>query len=298
MYAFGLCVDERYLLPSLVTLSSLADSLTPAARREAAVRVLTLDLTPQHATTMADLVRRAGFGSFDLRWARPMRTALMADDDYITVTAYLRFNFTTVFVDRPYLIYIDADTLALDDMSLPLGRLRGNQLGLVADEFNPAIGQCKALPGLADDRPDLHGRPYFNSGVWWLPTTMLAPVRAGVRHALRSGGKYIFHNDQDALNLWLLDQDDVVQPVPGRFNRFELARFLERSNWTRRYTTRSPHATDTALLHFVGSAKPWLPNCPTTAEVSLYRSQLWRTLGHLDRLGDLSLHAPPFRTRP
>lgn len=29
MYAFGLCVDERYLLPSLVTLSSLADSLTP-----------------------------------------------------------------------------------------------------------------------------------------------------------------------------------------------------------------------------------------------------------------------------
>lgn len=296
MFAFGLCVDEQYFLPSLVTLTSLADTLRPAARKEAAVRVLSLDLTSQHAVTMAELIRQLGFGSFDLRWARPMPSAVMADDDYISETAYLRFAFTAAFVDRPYLIYVDADTLALDDLSPPLNLLDGNQLGMVADEFNPAIGQCKALPGLAEDRPDLVGRRYFNSGMWWLPTTLLPRVHVGVLRALREGGKYVFHNDQDALNLWLLDEP-VVCPVPPGYNCFELARFLERGDWVRRYTSRESDPTDAALVHFVGSAKPWVPSCPPTALVRLYRAQLRHTLRQLDRLGDLSVTAPTFRRR-
>ena len=297
MFAFGLCIDEQYFLPSLVTLTSLADTLTPAARKEAAVRVLSLDLTPQRAVTMAELIRRLGFGSFDLRWARPMPSAVMADDDYITETAYLRFGFTPTFVDRPYLIYVDADTLALDDLFPPLNLLDGNQLGMVADEFNPAIGHCKALPGLAEDRPDLVGRRYFNSGMWWLPTALLPRVHAGVLRALRMGGKYVFHNDQDALNLWLLDEP-VVCPVPRGYNSFELARFLERGDWVRRYTSRESDPTDAALVHFVGSAKPWLPSCPPTALVRQYRAQLRHTLRQLDRLGDLSVTAPAFRRCP
>ncbi len=299
MYTFGLCVDERYLLPSLVTISSLAGTLSPAARRAAAVRVLTPDLSRQHAATMADLVRRLGFGSFDLQWVRPMAGALMVDDDYITVTAYLRFHFTADFVTRPYLIYLDADTIVVDDISAPLHNLDDCRLGLVADEFNPAIGHCRALPGLAEDRPHLRGRAYFNTGAWWASVGMLRHVRAGVQRALRLGRGYIFHNDQDALNLWLLTED-VVQPVPGRFNRYELARFLERSDWTRRYTNRSAYASDAALLHFVGSAKPWLPTCPVTEDVRLYRSHLRRTLRHVHRLGDLSIDAalPAIARRP
>lgn len=297
MFAFGLCVDERYLLPSLVTLESLASTLPPAERRAVAVRVLTTDLSRQHAATMAGLTARLGFGSFDLRWARPMTEALLVDADYITITAYLRFQFTPAFVARPYLIYIDADTIAVDDISGPLDSLAEHRLGLVADEFTPAVGRGHALPGLVEDRPDLSGRPYFNAGVWWTHVRMLATVREGVRHALRDGWRYIFHNDQDALNLWLL-ASGTVQQVPGRFNTYELARFLERSDWTHRYTTRSPHDTDTALLHFVGSAKPWLPSCPPTDHVRLYRSHLRHTLRDVRRLGDLSIDAPLFRRRP
>jgi lipopolysaccharide biosynthesis glycosyltransferase len=297
MYAFGLCVDERYLLPSLVTINSLADTVSAAARRAAAIRVLTPDLSRNHAATLADLVRRLGFGSFDLRWARPMNGALMADNNYITVTTYLRFGFTPGFVARPYLIYLDVDTIVADDIAVPLDDLNGHRLGLVADEFNPAIGRGGALPGLADDRPDLQGRAYFNTGVWWASVGLLDQVRAGVRRALSVGRRYIFHNDQDALNLWLLTED-VVQPIAGRFNRYELARFLERSDWTRRYTTRPPHATDAALLHFVGSAKPWQPTCPTTDHVRLYRSHQRRALRHVHRLGDLSIDtAPPAPAR-
>ncbi|GII78433.1 hypothetical protein Sru01_34150 [Sphaerisporangium rufum] len=297
MYAFGLCVDEQYLLPSLVTLGSLAETISAAERRSAAVRVLTLDLTRQHAATMAAFVDRIGFGSFGLRWARPSRRALKVDDDYITETAYLRFKFTRRFLDRPYLIYVDADTLPVDDITGPLADLGTDRLGLVADEFNSTIGQRTALPGLAQDRPDLAGRPYYNSGMWWTSADLLDTIRAGVEVALATGRRYLYHNDQDALNLWLLDHPHV-QPVPGRYNTYELSRFLARSDWTRRHTTRDPHPTDPALLHFVGSAKPWLTTTPSTEHVRLYRTALARTSRELRRLGDLGIDAQPSRSRP
>lgn len=55
VYAFGLCNDQQYLVPGL---TGLADSLTPAARREAAVQVLTLDLAPAQALLLADPAKR------------------------------------------------------------------------------------------------------------------------------------------------------------------------------------------------------------------------------------------------
>ncbi|MGW1928386.1 hypothetical protein [Streptomyces sp. NPDC001919] len=86
MYAFGLCIDQQYLVPGLAALAGLADSLTSAARREAAVRVLTLDLPPAQALLLADFAKRAGFGSFDLRRCAPLCSSRMADASYITVT--------------------------------------------------------------------------------------------------------------------------------------------------------------------------------------------------------------------
>ncbi|MEV7556491.1 glycosyltransferase [Streptomyces sp. NPDC089795] len=299
MFAFGLCVDRRYLLPSLVTLTSLADSLTPRNRAQAAVRVLTPDLSRGEARLMADLAKRAGFGSFRLRRQSPPSGAVMADTAYITDTAYLRFGFDTRFVDRPYLIYVDGDTLALDDISTPLASLPPGQLGVVHDDFNPAIGHSKALPGLAEDQPHLLGRPYYNGGMWWLATALLPHIHAGVRTALRTGARYIFHNDQDALNLWALnrwtqDGTEVLHRVPDRFNTFELGRFLERSNWVRRYTQRPAERSDAALVHYVGSQKPWLRSCPPTPDVRLYRTCLARTVRQLDRLGHHSVDGDEF----
>ncbi|MBA0054331.1 hypothetical protein E0L36_26810 [Streptomyces sp. AJS327] len=296
MLAYGFCLDEKYLLPGLVTVGSLAEALRPAERGQAAIRVLTLDLTRQHAATLADVVRRAGFGSFRLRWATPPRSAVMTDTDYISVTSYLRFAFTPEFVERPYLIYVDADTLVLDDPAAPLNHLREGQLGLTVDEFNPRIGyRGQALPGLVDDRPELRGLPYYNAGMWWTTTSALTTIRGGVRSALQTGKQYVFHNDQDALNLWAAAGTAPVTSVDARYNRFELARFLERSDWPRRYTSRPPYATDTAVLHFVGSAKPWLTNCPPTSDVRLYRTALARTLRIVDRLGEHSISSPRFR---
>ncbi|MEZ0073587.1 glycosyltransferase [Planotetraspora sp. GP83] len=296
MLAFGLCLDEAYLLPGLVAVESLAGTLSPGQRRRAAIRVLTLDLSRQHGHLLAQVCARAGFGSFDLAWASPMAGALMPDDDYISVTAYLRFAFTEQFVGRPYLIYVDADTLPVDDITPPLHTLSG-RLGLVVDEFNPAVGRGHALPGLAEDRPDLAGRPYFNGGMWWAPTRLLHAVRDGVVTALADGGRYIYHNDQDALNLWALQTGTPIATVEPRFNSYELGRFLERSNWVRRYTTRAPLDTRAGLLHYVGSRKPWHPTCPGTEGVRLWRAHAKATARTLLRLGDHSIPVPRWSAR-
>ncbi|MFE2231762.1 glycosyltransferase family 8 protein [Streptomyces sp. NPDC059442] len=285
MYAFGLCIDQQYLVPGLAAIASLADSLTLVARRNAAVRVLTLDLAPAQAVLLSDFAKRTGFGSFDLRRCAPLRASRMADASYITVTTYLRFEFTPDFVRRPYLIYVDADVLVRGDVTDPLGSLREDEIGAVRDEFNPAVGECPALPGAAERWPHLRGRPYFNAGVLWTRTGHMPVVRRGVEHALVHGNRHILHNDQDALNLWLL-HSGRVRPAAAGLNRFETGRFLERGNWVRRVVTRSLRPDPAAaLVHFVGPEKPWQANCPVTEDVAEYRRHLAVALRHVRRLG-------------
>lgn len=290
MVAFSVCVDEEYMLPGLVVICSLAEALRPAARRESAIRVLSSDLSRGHASTMADLARRVGFGSFDFARCVPSRGSALVDDSYITLTTYLRFSLTAQFVEHPHVIYLDADTLVLDDVTLPLDQVGRGRIGAVADEFNRAIGTNRALPGLTRRVPEVRGRTYYNAGALWIPSGMLTRVREGVEWALAHGRRHIFHNDQDALNLWLLAYDGVCH-VDARFNRFELGRFTERGDWAHRVTQRGTWCTDTALLHFVGGQKPWQASCPSTEGVRLYRSYLRDTVRQVHRLGDLSVRS-------
>lgn len=291
MYAIGMCVDERYLLPALVTVGSLAEAFNARSRRAMALRVLALDLTRSHAETLAAYTRRAGFGSFDLRWARPAPGSVMAEDSYITSATYLRFAFTRDFVTRPYLVYLDADTLVLADPCAPFALLGDDTIGAVPDEFNPTVGTGTGLPGLAEARPAWRGRVYFNAGVLWAPTGMLAAMRIGVARALWRERRFIHHNDQDALNLWLLDSGGVAA-VPGGFNRFEVGRFLERGDWVRRVVSRPLHSRGASLIHFVGPLKPWMSTCPATPDVRLYRGYLAEALRRVRRLGDQGIAAP------
>ncbi|MDG4856708.1 glycosyltransferase [Streptomyces sp. T-3] len=291
MYAFGLCIDRNYLTPGLTLITALADSLALSARRDGALRVLTLDLSPSHALLLAHLAKRAGFGSFDLAHRAPLRASRMADASYITVTTYLRFEFTATFVRRPYLIYVDADTLIRGDLTAPLGRLNPGEVGAVRDEFNPTVGDCPALPGAVDRWPRLKGRHYYNAGLLWAHTVDLPRIRRGVEHTLIRHRRHILHNDQDALNLWLL-RSGRVRPVGAGYNRFEVGRFLERGSWARRVVTRPLRADPSAaLIHFVGAEKPWQPACPRTEEVREYRVLLRRAMRHTRALG--AAHAEP-----
>jgi len=289
LYAIALCIDEAYLLPGLVTLTSVANSLTSKARSELAIRVLAQDLTRSHVDVLANYCKLLGFGSFDLKWCWPASGSIIVEGDYISTTTYLRFQLTPEFVGRPYLIYLDADVLVFDDISAPLGSLNGRQLGAVRDEFNFTVGECLALPGLVAERPHLHGSPYYNADAVWMYSSLMPEIATGVGVALTNERRFIHHNDQDVLNLWLLANNEAI-PLPGRFNRFELDRFLEESDWVRLVVKRDLVSCDTSMLHFVGPTKPWHDSCPPTKGVRLYRSQMREVERILRRLGVLSIN--------
>jgi lipopolysaccharide biosynthesis glycosyltransferase len=290
MYAIGLCFDENFLLPGLVTMMSVAHSTPECDRRSIAIRIITNDLTRPQADAIAAFSRALGFGSFDLEWRglhdayRVRERKEVVDGAQISATTYLRFDFSPDFVQRPHLVYLDCDLLVLDDISSPFNSVGASQLGAVRAEFNSTIGKCPALPGFAADFPSFHGRPYFNAGALWVDTNLMPSVKDGVHDIL--GGpesRYIRYNDQDAMNLWLLKHDRVVQ-LPGHLNRFEIGRYLAQDGWVRGIVdVDGPR--DASVLHFIGRFKPWLKCCPTTPGVRFYRSQLREARRLLEKLG-------------
>jgi lipopolysaccharide biosynthesis glycosyltransferase len=274
MYAIGLCLDENYLLPGLVTIMSVAHSTSARDRKSIAIRVITNDLTKPHGDAIAAFSRALGFGSFDLEWRGLHERYRVVDGAYITATTYLRFDFSPGFVQRPHLIYLDCDLLVLDDISSPFNTVGATQLGVVRDEFNYTVGECPALPGYVDRFPAFHGRPYFNAGALWLGTNLMPTIKNGVAGVLAGRKRrHIFFNDQDAMNIWLIERGRVAQ-LASHLNRFEIGRFIELGDdyWVRMNALTKPRPA--SVLHFIGELKPWLKRCPTTPGVRCYRLQL------------------------
>ena len=288
MFAIGLCLDENYLLPGLVTIMSVAQSTPSRDRKSMAIRIITNDLSRPHGDAIAAFSNALGFGSFDIQWRGLKKTYRIVNGAHITATTYLRFEFSPGFVRRPHLLYLDCDVLVLDDISSPFDTLGAMQVGLVRDEFNATLGECPALPGFVERFPAFYGRPYYNAGAIWIGTNLMPTLKNGISDIL-AGSKscFIHFNDQDALNMWLIEQGSV-EPLAGHFNRFEIGRFIELRDpfWMsmeKLGATNGPR--DASLLHFIGELKPWLKRCPATPGVQRYRLQMREALGLLEKLG-------------
>ena len=299
MYAIGMCVDEAYLVPALVALTSVAESSPSSDIARVPIRVLTSDLPAARARSMGDVVRRLGFASLDVRWERLGAHCTIMAGDYISATTYLRFNFLDEFVKRPFLAYLDADLLVVGDVSAPFGCLGSERVGLVRDAFNHTIGRGPALPGVGARWPLLKGLPYFNAGAIWCPTGIMASIRSEVDRIMRKERQHIHFNDQDALNLWAARAGMVV-PIDLSYNTFELDRFREIGDWIYRLTYPPARGVTPAIVHFVGPDKPWHDSCPATEAVGLYRKYLRATMRQIRRVRDqnMSLHPANLVTLP
>lgn len=291
MYAIAQSVDANYLVAAFVALNSIATVVPLPERAEIAVHLTTPDITPAQAHTARDLIGRLGFRSCSIRRVPPPPAAWLRHGAYITEATYLRFALPAADVDRPYVVHLDADVVVLADPAQPFNHITPGHVGVVVDEIVQSIGRDHALPGFVDRYPHHQGAPYYNAGATWLATVDLDRFRTGSITQLRHHRRHIYFNDQDALNLWLLRQQAAIQ-LPAAYNRFELDRFRERSDWITRASGPPRSLTAAAIVHFVGSNKPWLPTCPRTEAVTAYRRQLNETRRHLRRLGDLVLDIP------
>jgi lipopolysaccharide biosynthesis glycosyltransferase len=286
----GLCCDRNCILPALVTLTSLASSIGPRERSTVGVSLILADVTRTEGESVAAVVARLGYSSCTV--ARAHFPALpIINGRYISRATWLRFRFSSTIVPSPLFCYLDTDTLVLDDPMGPFEAISAGGVALVRDAFNHSVGAGPALPGLADDRPELIGRPYFNAGAIWLSSDRLTPLSAGSLAAFHHGRRFMHFNDQDALNLHLL-LDSSATEISGEYNQFEYDRSLQRGDWVRRVVNDTSHGSP-RILHFVGPDKPWLRSCPRVEWVRVYRVVLAEACRQIRRAGALTLERMP-----
>lgn len=292
MYTIALGIDRNYLLPALVTLTSVATATPPPVRADIVVSVTSSDLTPMEARTVRDVVKRLGFGHCQIRSTRTLAGVRVPHGSYITPATYLRFALHEASLMPSFLLYLDADLIVLDDLTDGFDHLRApGTIGVVGDEIVQRIGNDEALPGFVDAFPEHAGKPYYNAGAIWMAKADLPRFRAGALRQLHQHTRFIYFNDQDALNLWLLHAR-CAAPLPDCYNRFELDRLRERSDWLNDVVGPARSLTGAKIVHFIGSRKPWFRSCPHTSAVRTYLAYLTETRQLVRRLGDLTLDVP------
>lgn len=171
--------------------------------------------------------------------------------DHITTTAYFRISMPQLLADKKYrkIIYIDSDTLILDDITkLYEEDLEGQTIGAIIDP-----GQTKALERLGVDSTDY----YFNSGVMVIDVERWNKERITektIDYLKKHGDKIIYH-DQDALNAVLYEHWHSIHP---RWNMQSSLIFDKHPAPTKQYDELYKEGRNNpAVIHFTGHDKPW-----------------------------------------
>lgn len=256
-----LAVDEAYVRPATVALASLGTTGCLAGT-DVEVWIVYHELSRVGLLQM----ERAG-AAFGLR-VFSMQASTASDQlpvsGWISAATYLRLAIPELFPMRRWVVYLDADVLALRDIR-PLLEIdmAGRPLAAVRDTYNPVLASGQALPGyqklgLAPQRE------YFNSGVLKLDLDAWrsdAIAERALRFA-RDHPEHLRFWDQCALN-WAIN--DRWLRLPPTWNAAAIAEWFDDPGWHYRGDDVLPRESalkvETAahLLHFCGRRKPWYP---------------------------------------
>jgi lipopolysaccharide biosynthesis glycosyltransferase len=247
------CADKAYVLPALVSLSSLLhhnaafagarffivvdDELMPAAQ-SAVARLGThfdADVVLQPASALVPHAARLGAGY-----------GLFTGGQQLAVAAYYRIYMARMLAasgEFDQLLYIDSDTVIGDGFGdllsepVPEQALLMARLEVPRPEVREAIAQHGLPPGM-----------YFNSGVLWFPQAgpaLVARLDEAIAAAEQRGHELLFQ-DQCALNIGF---KGAFAPLPERYN------FFAGPGDTARLQ-RTPTG-EVSMLHVLDRPKPW-----------------------------------------
>jgi lipopolysaccharide biosynthesis glycosyltransferase len=236
------CINESYVLPLAVMVSSLAGRLDPSCRLT--VHLLHQDLREESLAALASIVDLC-----PVPLPAQMLAGLPCDRRFPPEAAapLLLADVLPCAVER--VIFIDADVLALADVgALWRHDMRGMPIAAVRD---PAIPRCSSWRGVKDwsARGIPRQKAYFNAGVMLIDLHAWRERRISERaiEYMREAGPRgdFFH--QEALNAAASDE---WHELPERWNVPSTAgRSFDR--------TGADAISDPGLVHFSGRMKPW-----------------------------------------
>ena len=201
-------------------------------------------------------------------------------DGFLSKECYLRLFAPQILpesIDR--LIYLDSDTVVVDDLT-PLWTLdMGNNLVAAAPDY-PLLSAM-----VSPERRREIGIPvehaYVNSGVLVMDLSRWRSDRTTerlVRYIGQQGAKLIFH-DQDAINAVLSDR---IHLLDCRWNLQARMYLCGRRHFAREFGETVAARRRPAILHYTGSEKPWLfrSRIPRKGDYIRYRRKTaWLLVG-------------------
>lgn len=253
-------VDDQYAGP----LQTLMRSIAAAHPGDAALRMIVIhsDLSDGLRRQIASLADRTGLALDFFK----VDSAGHPVSKWISQAAYLRLAIPEAASGADRVLYLDCDTLVLDDLRPLLDADLGpSPLGAVRDAHNPTVGQGWALPGHAELGIPT-GRTYFNSGVMLFDLARCNKVSLFDRAVqfLTDHPDHVLLWDQDALNV--AADDDWLRLDPA-WNTFatspltELPDFFHHAEATPLADLLAEEA-HAKILHFAGPDKPWQDTYP------------------------------------
>jgi len=192
---------------------------------------------------------------------------LPAAFNHVTVAMWYRIFLPALLPDVQRVLYVDADTLAMDDVG-PLWRtdLDGNTLGAVTNVFEPWDAGYPRKLGLS--------RPYFNSGVLLLDLERMRATGAADevhRYGLEHHSELTWP-DQDALNIVLGDERVALDP---RWNCMNSLFVFEDADDVFGAEVVAEARTRPGVRHFEGPSvnKPWHYLCQAANREEYFRQR-------------------------
>jgi lipopolysaccharide biosynthesis glycosyltransferase/lipopolysaccharide biosynthesis regulator YciM len=257
------CADNAYILPAMVSLSSmlstnrgfhadalylvvndaLAPSVEPVLKRLSKHFDVRINL--QHSSELVPDV-----ASFKTSWGYFTAGKGLSPAAYYRIYMARRLAASGNFDE---LLYVDSDTVVSHGFqelrALPVA---DHVLLMAALDLDlPGINEATRRHGLAEGR-------YFNSGVLWFPRVNEALVdrlRDCERVTVERAQELMFL-DQCALNIAFAS---AFEPLPRRFNFFLRVKDAE--------LYKATPATDVCLLHMLDRPKPWVSCYPDESPI-------------------------------
>ncbi|WP_461215894.1 glycosyltransferase family 8 protein [Lacticaseibacillus sp. GG6-2] len=196
--------------------------------------------------------------------------------DYFTFTIYLRLFIAELFPKLTKAVYLDADTICLDDVSHLFDQPTRNNL--VAAASDPFIADDPITANYAQKAIGVPASAYVNSGVLVMNLQAMREAEF-TAHFLQLLHTYHFKSlapDQDYLNAIAQNR---IQPLDGSFNR------------------QGTDSGPARLVHYNLFAKPWhYQDVPYAqefwryAEQTTYASTLHQTLANYDQQAQDTAH--------
>jgi UDP-D-galactose:(glucosyl)LPS alpha-1,3-D-galactosyltransferase len=222
------------------------------------------------------IMKHADLLSFKVQLrAAPPPSSLYPQFRWDSNVTYTRLAIPEVIPDHRVVLYLDVDTIVLQDISELLYRPLGDApFAAVPDPTKPLLRLGRAIPGWQE--LGLSGdRAYFNNGMMLMDVERCAGqgIFSEAARFLTEHRENVRYWDQDAMN-WAAS-DNWVR-LERKWNTFALSPLKSLGEYTHIAEEELPLGTliaeeDTAaILHFAGPRKPWMKDYPESPLRDLY----------------------------